>query len=120
MKLNLLNKIFLNIDDLNDFLIENFILKEFKEFPDFRLDMCLKSSLNKRISDVLNEHAYWSSIINPKVCILQFSHCIYVLMCDVNHKQVNRFYNLANSTLFAFKSRLRCAYESYIEKIIFI
>ncbi|KAG0438890.1 hypothetical protein DMUE_2813, partial [Dictyocoela muelleri] len=118
MKLNLMNNIFLKIDELRDFMLNNHILNEYKQCHRCRSQMTLKIIESKKFVYRCGKKncKFRIPLLNSKISFLQYFHCIYLMICDVNYKQLHRFYNLSNSTIFKIKSKLRDAYAVYISR----
>ncbi|KAG0430327.1 hypothetical protein DMUE_5676 [Dictyocoela muelleri] len=118
MHLKLLDNIFLNYNDLFEFITDYKILPISK--PCSRCDgtMTLKIFIAKKIKYRCDRKncQFRQSIKNTKIDILKYVHCVYLLMADVNYSQLNLFYGLSNATIMKLKYDLREAYKVYIEK----
>lgn len=100
-----------------DFLIEKDILKENKNCPScsraMKLEIrnrtinyrCVSKSCRKRFS-----------IVSTNLGICSYINIIYLIITECSYKQLKRYHNLTNKTIFKIKKKLKEVFKIFMER----
>ncbi|KAG0419884.1 hypothetical protein EQH57_0370 [Dictyocoela roeselum] len=118
MKFNITNNIFININDIFDFFIENEILKKYKTCTNCANLSSLK--IQKRGIKKLIIYRCSNSVCRRRESITKSNlnineqvHIIYLLLNGASYKQLNNFYGISDATILSIKKKLLKCYQDY-------
>lgn len=110
------SEIFFNIEKMLDFLVEKEVLTEEIDCSSCRNKMRLQIRKKQLIYRCIFRNCRQrKTLCRNSLGLCKYLHIIYLILTECNYKQLNRYYNLTNTTIFRMKKLLRKIFKKHMQ-----